>query len=257
MKKSSNASNSIKCIITGSRFLITILIVMAMIILPIAYHFIFNASLINTSAFLQIVTNIFLVSGVVVAVWQYYISSSAARNNAKTVQIQKAIDLSLYYKNNIISLAQPIRYVYDATHLTDVVRELNKNEMVNFDMDELKTIATDANIDKTEQIKQQDIFAKAVMEANNIYSLGLNVENYITQKDTDSKNRTITISVNGVVEYFMRHIVLEEMNDLEYFAMNFTHKTADESVVFSSLHQTYIEMMQLLYFDISPINLVV
>ena len=48
MKKSSNASNSIKCIITGSRFLITILIVMAMIILPIAYHFIFNASLINT-----------------------------------------------------------------------------------------------------------------------------------------------------------------------------------------------------------------
>ena len=65
MKKSSNASNSKKCIITGSRFLITILIVMAMIILPIAYHFIFNASLINTSAFLQIVTNIFLVSGVV------------------------------------------------------------------------------------------------------------------------------------------------------------------------------------------------
>lgn len=52
----------------------------------------------------------------------------------------------------------------------------------------------------------------------------------------------------------MSQIVNKLLNNMEYFSMNFTHKVADESVVFQSLHQTYLEAVQLLYYDISRNN---
>lgn len=44
------------------------------------------------------------------------------------------------------------------------------------------------------------------------------------------------------------------LNNIEYFAMNFAHGVADDSVVYRSLHQSYINIMQLLYFNISNLN---
>jgi len=44
------------------------------------------------------------------------------------------------------------------------------------------------------------------------------------------------------------------LNNIEYFAMNFAHGVADDSVVYRSLHQSYIDIMQLLYFNISNLN---
>jgi len=44
-------------------------------------------------------------------------------------------------------------------------------------------------------------------------------------------------------------------NQLEAFAMNFTRNTADESVVYHSLHQTYLNLVEWLYFLISKANL--
>jgi len=45
------------------------------------------------------------------------------------------------------------------------------------------------------------------------------------------------------------------LNDMEYFAMNFTHGTADESVVYQSLHQTYLAFVQMFYFNIALNNM--
>ena len=58
----------------------------------------------------------------------------------------------------------------------------------------------------------------------------------------------------GLSRMFMSQIVNKLLNNMEYFAMSFTHKVADESVVFQSLHQTYLEAVQLLYYDISKNN---
>ena len=44
------------------------------------------------------------------------------------------------------------------------------------------------------------------------------------------------------------------LNNIEYFAMNFAHGVADDSVVYRSLHQSYIDIMQLLNFNISNLN---
>ena len=53
---------------------------------------------------------------------------------------------------------------------------------------------------------------------------------------------------------FMIDEVSGVLNNIEYFAMNFAHGVADDSVVYRSLHQSYIDIMQLLYFNISNLN---
>lgn len=52
----------------------------------------------------------------------------------------------------------------------------------------------------------------------------------------------------------MSKIVNDLLNDMEYFSMHFTHGVADESVVYQSLHQTYVECVQLLYYNIAINN---
>jgi hypothetical protein len=50
-------------------------------------------------------------------------------------------------------------------------------------------------------------------------------------------------------------VLNEILNNLEFFAMHFTHGTADDSVVYQSLHQSYIETIRLLYYDIAANNI--
>lgn len=52
----------------------------------------------------------------------------------------------------------------------------------------------------------------------------------------------------------MGNIVTETLNNLEFFAMHFTHGTADESVVYQSLHQTYLDIVYVLYYNIAVLN---
>lgn len=44
------------------------------------------------------------------------------------------------------------------------------------------------------------------------------------------------------------------LNNLEIFAMYFVHETADESVVYQPLHMSYLEIVRMLYYDISYAN---
>ena len=53
----------------------------------------------------------------------------------------------------------------------------------------------------------------------------------------------------------MSKIANSTLNNMEFFAMHFTHKTADDSVVYQSLHQTYIKFVQLFYYNISINNM--
>lgn len=52
----------------------------------------------------------------------------------------------------------------------------------------------------------------------------------------------------------MSRVVNDLLNEMEYFSMNFTHKVADESVVYQSLHQTYMQAVEFLYYNISKNN---
>lgn len=66
----------------------------------------------------QIISSIFVIGGVVIAVWQYYLSSKSMKTDLEIQQVQRAIDLSEYYKNNILKHYPAIKYIFDETGIS-------------------------------------------------------------------------------------------------------------------------------------------
>lgn len=64
---------------------------------------------------------------------------------------------------------------------------------------------------------------------------------------TSNKNHTVIIT-------YVSNLMDELLNNMEFFALHFSHRTADESVVYQSLHQTYLEIVQYMYYDIADRN---
>lgn len=56
----------------------------------------------NIYYFSQIVSAIFVISGVVIAGWQYYLTSRAELSKLQLDKVQKSIDLARFYKDNIL-----------------------------------------------------------------------------------------------------------------------------------------------------------
>ena len=61
----------------------------------------------------QIVSSIFVIIGTIIAVWQYYLSSSQKISEFNFSRVEKAIELSNYYKDNILSRYSFVKGVFD------------------------------------------------------------------------------------------------------------------------------------------------
>lgn len=202
----------------------------------------------------QIVSSIFVISGVIIAAWQYYVTSCAELAKIEVEQVQKAIDLSSFYKDKILKPYQAIYYVYLNSGVLDILNLIKQEDMIAFDTVELDLILGETNINALKTIQEKPAFYKSVLEANGIYNLNLYMLQKNVMTDTETENPDIEINLNSLLISFMSGIVTNMLNDLEFFAMHFTHNTADESVVFQSLHQTYIQIIKNLYYNISRYN---
>lgn len=143
-------------------------------------------------------------------------------------------------------------YVYGNTEIAAILREIDTGKFNDFDKRECDKIFTKEQSDALKSAIRNKKFADAVMSAVKIYSLNEVLDASI--EAIDNEKRTCRVNPEQIANSFMDMIVMEIMNDLEYFAMNFTHGLADETAVYSSLHQIYIEVMQLLYYQISQMN---
>mgnify|MGYP006922018582 FL=1 len=68
------------------------------------------------------------------------------------------------------------------------------------------------------------------------------------------KETLIKIDTKSVSVAFMSNLINLVLNNMEFFALHFKHKTADESVIYQSLHQTYISYLPYLYYYIAKAN---
>lgn len=205
-----------------------------------------NSILCNVYYITQIFASLAVAIAGLVGVWQYFLTSRAERIKLNTDCIQRAIELAEYYKNNILANYGVIRYVYSRCGLYDIVNTIDRNKIIEFDKTELNDLLDEESQKRISEIRISKEFAKAVFEADQIYNLGFQFE-----KRAKIVHRTdgIEIEINKgiVLQKFMGNIVTETLNNLEFFAMHFSHGTADESVVYQSLHQTYLKMVYDLY----------
>ena len=81
----------------------------------------------------------------------------------------------------------------------------------------------------------------------------LHIENWQEPSDPQEK-KSANASAAQISSAFMNSIVTNMLNDMEYFAMHFSHETADDTVVYQSLHQTYLEIVHTVYYCIANVN---
>lgn len=198
----------------------------------------------------QVVSAIFVISGVVIAVWQYYLSYIDSKRNKDLICVQKAVDLSEYYKDNILYYIAPIRYILNNSEISKILSKINKNQIKHFDKKELDLFLSKEDVKKLKRIQKNSKFFNVVIEANLIYNLGLSkdvVKYYKDGKDLSSTDKEI-------LSRFLNKLITRTLNNTEYFALHFTHNVADKTVVYKSLHQTYIDLVQMLYYNIAITN---
>lgn len=147
----------------------------------------------------QIISSIFVISGVVIAVWQYYLSSQSAKHNLEIIQVQRAIDMSEYFKDNILRYYPAIHYIFDRSGALKILESVTIDKFNDFDKQELESIFTKQQIADLHKIQNSDDFYKAVLEANDIYDLNLNIlaaEVTVTKQNT--KETSIKIDKRSV-----------------------------------------------------------
>lgn len=206
----------------------------------------------------QIISSIFVIAGVVIAVWQYFITARSQLNQLSVDRIQKAIDLSEYYKDNILHKSTPIRFVYEQSGIIDLIKNVDKDKMIRFEESEAGILLEKDKYDKLKAKTKTKEFSNAVLAADYIYGLKISKDIIISGDNQDGNDEDIKMAVELKGEMAAKAFMIDEvsgvLNNIEYFAMNFAHGVADDSVVYRSLHQSYIDIMQLLYFNISNLN---
>ncbi len=203
----------------------------------------------------QIASSIFVISGVVIAVWQYYLSSKSARTDLEIVQVQRAIDLSEYYKDHILKYFPAVYYVFNHTGISEIINTIHLDQLTDFDVYELKRLLTSSQIAQLKEIQNSAHFTKRILEADTIYNLNLNKYKLkTTLEKNDILQQNISANDSYIILSFFSRLIDDLLNNMEFFALHFSHNTADESVIYQSLHQTYLQIVRYTYYEIAQSN---
>lgn len=215
-----------------------------------------NIALQNVNNVSQILASIFVMLGVVIALWQYNLTTKSEISRYTNDCVLKAVELSGYYKDNILDKYGILFYVFDKCKMTDIICKVKISNMNNFDLFELEDNFDTREIEQLKEIIKSDSFAQIVVEAMRRFDFPINNNTFIKEPILVEGKTKIVVKVkkNDITSDFLNDIVSEILNNLEFFSMHFTHNAADETVVYQSLHKTYLEIVQVLYYNIAINN---
>lgn len=203
----------------------------------------------------QIICNFFVIGGVFIAVWEYHLAQKNAKNSLELAQVQKAIDLSEYYKDNILAPYPIVNWVFGQLGINDIFDSIDNDKIKDFDKVELNRIFSANDIKRLKDIQNTDEFVQTIIYANEVFGLG--IKSFPDKAEIKSPNNKITtykFDKTNTSTHFMSKYVNGILNNMEYFALHFKHNTADESVVYQSLHQSYLEIVRFFYYYIANNN---
>lgn len=214
--------------------------------------FVCQNALENSYYLMQIICAFVVIIGGMVGVRQYVLAKRAESNRYQNSRIQKAIDLSEYYKDNILCNITFIYHVYQESKILDILNNVKRSDMKDFDAHELDKNFSKNQKEEIAKIIESEKFIETIIKWSEIYSTDLISSVYI--KNGEKVIEAKRVNQTKVIDYFMNHIICETLNNMEYFSMHFNYETADEKVVYQSLHRTYLDVVHMLYYDISTNN---
>lgn len=236
--------------------LLVILFIISILILSYFYYKYWNTTALSFIEILcfssQIIGGVFVTISVIIAVFQYYLSLKATKNDLKIIQIQKAVDLSQYYKDEILPYISAIKYIYDNTGANNILGKISINQINEFTEDELNKLLNSDERTELQNIASRPKFYETALAANEIYNLGLNPMYMPNAEGKDSI--TIPEDAEKKMGASIARLITKTLNNLEYFSLHFSHNSADSSVIYQSLHQTFFIAVTLLYYQIAKEN---
>lgn len=205
----------------------------------------------------QIVASCFVAIGALIAVWQYYLSSKAEIARYNNEKVQKAVDMAEYYKDEILTNYGLLKDVFEETKLKNIICKVKIGNMEAFDQYELKELFDEDTVQEIREKLSSAHFADKILESirkRGFRETNVIIDDIIKKREDDKGYILSKEEIKEVSVIYTNRVVNETLNRLEYFSMNFTHGTADESVVFASLSPTFLEIVQLLYYNIAINN---
>lgn len=198
----------------------------------------------------QIISALFVIGGVVIAVWQYILTSRRENElkeeqleEVKRVRSKEAIELTQFYKDNIINKISIITKVYKETKILAILDKIKIDSMKNFDVGELNSVLSQADRDEIEKIRMSKEFENVILSHADYFDIDLSK---VSEEDKDM--------VEKIVINQFKVLSQQLLNNLEYFAISFNCKIAEEKIIYQSLHQTYIRIVSHMYYEISKNN---
>ena len=185
---------------------------------------------------------------------------------------EKAIVLAKYYKDEILPGVNYISSVFKETGIMSCLGGIHPDNIVSFNQSELFRLT---NRDIKEQIQsrwrdpqnlrvllnERDLYqqiSKKPLRTLNPNLIAMCYAEFRGEKDEDGNAVVVPDEIKSKllsdlwVEFYI--IVSATLNSLELFSMNFITGVADGDVVFQSLHQTFLVLVQILYYDIAIQN---
>lgn len=221
-------------------------------------------------------------SAIFVATQAYLFKKDYKVRNAVS-STEKAINLSQYYKDNILSNTSYLFSLFRAIGIEEKLRKIDFLQLVEFDEEELGELLSEKDIEEIEE-KLNNIDVNLLIRARNLLNNSTKDE-YIesnllslSQRMLNSIDESAATKVEGDVNKFINvkakkvktevlmemkttlykdefiDVVSNTLNNMEYFAMHFNHNIADEEVVYQSLHQSYLRLVKMLYYYIAKQN---
>lgn len=185
---------------------------------------------------------------------------------------EKAIELSVFYKNEILPSVNYINQILKKTGIMECLGGIHQDNIKAFTKSELLRL-TNPNIEEQIKAKRRDVGTiKALIGGRYAYDqisskplhhinpqiIGEFEAEWYEQKDADGNAIRISedkrAALLEALWFEFDSIVIDTLNSLEYFSMNFMTGVADHSVVFQSLHQTFFVLVQMLYYYIAIQN---
>lgn len=192
--------------------------------------------------------------------YQSYLMKKSFDYNCEWQEKEKAAELSGLYKDKILVNVAYIFSIMRITGIDQILGSINQENISQFTIDEFNRISGKETIQKILDIQKNTKNLPLLLAVREQYPpslssacsnpINLSLSSFCAEKHSEDESRKILSSL-----WFEFSSIQDDiLNDLEFFAMHFTSNVADETIVFQSLHQTYLSVVQHLYYIIATRN---
>lgn len=201
------------------------------------------------------------ISMALIAIASAIIAFFSFRDSKKRRKREKAIDLSSFYVSKIL---RPSVFISNAIRNTDFEKIAKEcfgiDKIDSFDVSEVNSLLSNKNSNHSisklnfliDQIPAEKITSAALFEdkiTEITEKTKIHAKYIKCDTDEDAKN-----FFGLEIQSEFKQDVVDLLNNIEWFAMNFISGVADEKTVYQSLHQTYLGLISQLYFFIARNN---